>query len=333
MACRGFFAIMEFTAAWFHRFYPSLPESERPKKIAEIEKWCQDRSCEIVSGAVGRLAHLSRPPEALFVRGNHALLELFSIAVVGTRHPSSHGLATAARFGKELASAGAVVTSGLARGIDAAAHRGALLAGGYTVAVLGHGLDRIYPSFHGWLAEAIVQSGGALVSEYPPGVPPLPAHFPERNRIIAGLSAGTLVVEAAPKSGSLITARLALEENREVFVVPSRWDEASYAGGHRLIQEGAKLVLERDDILNEFTFASVDSSPPVETPSDLARWLENDTEPVTLATLQVRSGLSMADLLVLLEESKDRGEIFEVSPQRYLGMQSSVFSPCSLPNG
>jgi DNA processing protein len=172
-------------------------------------------------------------------------------AIVGTRKPSLYGIKAALCFSKQLASLGFTIVSGLARGIDSYAHWGALMAEGTTVAVLGHGLNRIYPPENRILAEKIVQKGGALVSEYERDEPPLKHHFPERNRIVSGLSLGVLIIEAAEKSGSLITARFALDQNREVFVIGSRFDEPSFKGGNLLLQQGAKMVLTIDDILEE----------------------------------------------------------------------------------
>ena len=175
-----------------------------------------------------------------------------AIAVVGARHATPYGRQVAARLAEDLAHAGITVVSGLARGIDAAAHEGALHGGGHTVAVLGSGIDVIYPPEHRDLTERIIATGG-LLSERPVGTPPLPAHFPARNRIIAGMTRGTVVVEAAERSGSLITARLALDYHREVFAVPGRVDSPLSAGTHRLIQQGAKLTGRLEDIVDEIT--------------------------------------------------------------------------------
>jgi DNA processing protein len=173
-----------------------------------------------------------------------------TVAVVGARHATPYGREVATRLAEELAQAGVTVVSGLARGIDGAAHAGALHGGGQTIAVLGSGIDVVYPREHAELAERIAQTG-TLLSERPLGAPPLAEHFPARNRIIAGMTHGTVVVEAAARSGSLITARLALEQGREVFAVPGRIDSPLSVGTHRLIQEGAKLTASLDDILIE----------------------------------------------------------------------------------
>ena len=173
-----------------------------------------------------------------------------AVAVVGARRASGYGKRVAEELARGLAAAGLTVVSGLATGIDAAAHRGALAAGGRTVAVLATGLDRVYPPWHAELSRRIA-AGGALVTEFPCGTAPLPYHFPRRNRLISGLSLGTIVVEAAPGSGSLITARYALEQGREVFAVPGPVGVALHAGTNRLIQEGAKLVRGVEDVLDE----------------------------------------------------------------------------------
>ena len=196
------------------------------------------------------LAEVSDAPVGLFVRGDPAVLSLPQLAIVGSRNPTAGGRDTAASFAAQLARGGLAITSGLAIGIDAAAHQGALGAQGITIAVCGTGLDVDYPSAHGALAEAITQRG-ALVSEFPLGMPALQANFPRRNRIISGLALGTLVVEAAVRSGSLITARLAAEQGREVFAIPGSIHNPLARGCHQLLRQGAQLVETVDDIFAE----------------------------------------------------------------------------------
>lgn len=196
------------------------------------------------------LKDIHTPPPLLYVRGDVQLLSVPQIAIVGTRHPTAAGANTARSFACELTKIGFAVTSGLAYGIDAMAHRGAL-DGGATVAVLGTGIDPIYPARHHKLAREILDAGGALVSEMPANTPALPAYFPQRNRIISGLSLGVLVVEAAPKSGSLITARQALEQGREVFAVPGSIHNEVSRGCHQLLRDGATLVEKLDDITDQ----------------------------------------------------------------------------------
>ena len=201
-------------------------------------------------GYPSRLRELPNPPTALFLHGDPDLLDLPQLAIVGSRNPSTGGRRNAQAFAAHLAGAGLVIGSGLATGIDAAAHRGALEAEGLSLAVTGTGLDRVYPAKNRALAHEIAMSG-LLVSEFPTGTPPLPGHFPRRNRILAGLALGTLVVEAAQKSGSLITARLATEAGREVFAIPGSIHNPLARGCHALIRDGAKLVETAAHILEE----------------------------------------------------------------------------------
>ncbi len=194
-------------------------------------------------------SELDDPPLLLFVRGDPAFLSLRGVAVVGSRRASSYGTSQARRLAGELAAAGIPVISGLARGIDAAAHRGALDAGGVTIGVLGGGLARFYPPEHVPLAREIASGRGAVISEFPLDVPPRPYHFPRRNRLIAALAAAVVIVEAAEGSGSLITADHALDLGREVLAVPGRVDNPNSCGVHRLLREGAALCDSADDVL------------------------------------------------------------------------------------
>ncbi len=196
------------------------------------------------------LAEIDDAPVGLFVRGNADSLTLPQLAIVGSRNPTHAGAETANAFAAHLAGNGLTITSGLAIGIDAASHRGALAGGGTTIAVCGTGLDTVYPAEHRDLAEAIVERG-ALVSEFPCGTRPIKQNFPRRNRLISGLSLGTLVVEAALRSGSLITARLAATQGREVFAIPGSIHSPLARGCHQLIRQGAKLVESADDIFPE----------------------------------------------------------------------------------
>lgn len=197
------------------------------------------------------LTQIPRLPPLLFVRGDVHLLNLPQIAIVGSRNPTAGGTENAYRFAEFLAASGFAVTSGLALGVDAAAHQGALAAGGKTVAVMGTGLDLIYPSRHRRLAQEIVEAGGALVTELPLGSGSKAANFPQRNRIISGLSCGVLVVEAAIQSGSLITAQTALQQNREVFAIPGSIHNPLARGCHQLIRQGATLVETAQDITEQ----------------------------------------------------------------------------------
>lgn len=195
------------------------------------------------------LREIPDPPPLLFLKGDPALLGLPQIAIVGSRHPSLAGKSDAETFAGELTRAGLIITSGLARGIDAAAHVGALRAGGRTVAVLGTGADRPYPRENTRLYQSIANNGGLIVSEFLPGTQPLAMHFPRRNRVISGLSLGVLVVEAAPESGSLITARLAAEQGRLVWALPGSRHHVQAQGCLKLIRDGVTAVTEPRHIL------------------------------------------------------------------------------------
>ena len=219
---------------------------------------CYYRSMDITEIYIGsehypeRLTHIHEPPEVLYVAGELLPQDAYAIAIVGSRKCTDYGKHVAHDLAFGLARRGITVVSGMALGIDAEAHRGALEAGGRTIAVLGTGVDErsIYPHTHKPLAEAIAKTG-AVISEYPPGTPAYPGNFPQRNRIVSGLSLGVVIVEANERSGSLITARLALEQGRDVFAVPGSIYARTSRGVHRLIQEGAKLITGVDDILEE----------------------------------------------------------------------------------
>lgn len=260
------------------------------------------------------LREIADPPLALFVLGDRAQLSQPQIAIVGSRNPTPGGERTAEQFAASLCSAGLAITSGLAVGIDAAAHRGALGASGRTFAVAGTGLDRVYPARHRELAHAVIENG-ALVSEFPIGTPPRPDHFPRRNRIISGLSMGTLVVEANPQSGSLITARLAAEQGREVFAIPGSIHNPLARGCHALIRQGAKLVETVQDILEELP-GSINMSVSVRTNAVIEQDHEAGNqkmanllnflgfEPITIDDVVARSGLTaeqVSSMLVVLE--------------------------------
>ncbi len=217
---------------------------ELPRLGARLLKWSDD-------DYPSNLREIADPPPYLFVRGPARLHEPGCLAIVGARAASEAGLRMAHRLGMELAAKGFTVVSGLARGVDGAAHQGALDAGGRTIAVMGCGIDVIYPPEHRKLAEAIVEGGGAIVSELPLGTQPMAENFPTRNRILSGLCLGVVIVEAAEKSGSLITARMALEQNRQVFAVPGSPLTGKTRGSNRLIRDGAKLVECVEDVIEE----------------------------------------------------------------------------------
>jgi len=210
------------------------------------------------------LKQISDPPLVLYVRGDAKVLSQHAVAIVGTRRPTAYGSQVAHRLAHDLAERQLVVVSGMARGVDSAAHHGALEAKGKTVAVFGSGADVIYPRENRRLAEKIMETG-AVISEFPLGTAPTPENFPIRNRIISGLSLGVMVVEAAEYSGSLITARLALEQNREVFAVPGNITSAQSFGPNHLIKQGAKLVDQWVDVVEEFpSHIRMQLLPPVE---------------------------------------------------------------------
>jgi len=263
----------------------------------------------------GLLRELPDPPLALFLRGEASLLHLPQLAMVGSRNASRGGVDNARQFAQFLAANGLVVTSGMALGIDSAAHEGALDGGGATIAVLGTGLDRVYPARNRDLAHRIAEHG-LLLSEYPPGTPPLPGNFPRRNRIIAGLALGTLVVEAALKSGSLITARLASELGREVFAIPGSIHNPLARGCHALIREGAKLVETAEHVVEELGAQlgglqpqsgqeAATQAPDSEPDAQHRQLLEAmGYDPVSTDQLVARTGFSAAEvssMLLLLE--------------------------------
>ncbi len=199
------------------------------------------------------LREIPAPPPLLYYRGQAAILDNYCVAVVGSRNCDAFGGSIAEELGAAIAEAGITVVSGLALGIDGAAHRGALRIpdGGGTIAVLGNGIDNIYPKKHLSLGEEILDSNGLLISQFPPGTPPYPKNFLERNQIIAGLCTHTVVVQAAVRSGALVTARLAAEFGREVFAVPGAVSDPRHAGTLQLIKTGAGLILGAEDLLNE----------------------------------------------------------------------------------
>jgi len=233
----------------------------------EIQAAAKDSYQVVAHGSESYPPLLRQIPDApllLYVRGDVSILSQHSVGMVGTRRPSAYGSSVAHRLAKDLAERQLVVVSGLARGIDSAAHRGALEANGKTVAVLGSGLNVIYPRENKGLADQIAHSG-AVVSEFPLGTGPTPENFPIRNRIISGLSLGVVVVEAAEYSGSLITARLAVEQNREVFAVPGNITSAQSFGPNYLLKQGAKLVDQWLDVIEEFPAEiRMQLLPPVE---------------------------------------------------------------------
>lgn len=261
------------------------------------------------------------PPVLLYTRGRTELLRSPALAVVGSRNPTRQGTDNARAFARHLSDAGLVIVSGLALGIDAAAHEGGLAGLSSTVAVVGTGLDRVYPTRHRELEHRIAQQG-LVVSEYPLGTPPLPGNFPLRNRIIAGLSRGTLVVEAALQSGSLVTARLASEAGREVFAVPGSIHAPQSRGCHALIKQGAKLVETAQDVLEELRmpglFAGPDAAAPEAAPRKADPVLDAlGFDPVTLDALVARTGWPAAELNVRLLDLELDGRVARLPGQLF----------------
>ncbi|WP_372881945.1 DNA-processing protein DprA [Psychromonas sp.] len=259
------------------------------------------------------LKQISNPPLLLYLQGNNSLLNSPQIAIIGSRNCTPYGREKAYQFAGRLSASGFTITSGLAIGIDGQAHQGAIDKSGNTIAVLGTGLNNIYPKRHNKLAQQIKEQG-LLVSEFWPNAAALPANFPRRNRIISGLSLGVLVIEASKRSGSLITARYALEQNREVFALPGSIDNAEACGCHELIQQGAKLVINTQDVCDEFNHLLL-------RPGSVSDTVEKNVSPAhsllkhidfhltTLEQLLDRSSLDVASLQNQLIELEITGRI------------------------
>jgi DNA processing protein len=305
------------------RAIETVPEA-LPALLASTLDWLaqgQDR-CIVTLGDAhypASLLNIADPPLMLYMMGSlvprpeasasQGLAGLPCIAIVGSRNPTPQGQINAAQFAQALGAEGWCVVSGLAMGVDGAAHEGALNAGGYTVAVVGTGLDRVYPRKHLALAHRIAERG-LIVSEFALGTPPLTANFPRRNRLIAGLSQGTLVIEAAPQSGSLITARLAAEQGKEVFAIPGSIHSPLSRGCHLLIKQGAKLVESAQDVLEELPALPAkllrpeidgadqppDGTPALDAQPDPPFLRALGFDPASLDELQARTGLATAAL-------------------------------------
>ncbi len=275
------------------------------------------------------LRPIDLPPPFLIVRGKLIREDGLAVAIVGSRRGSSYGLRVAERLGKDLGARGVTVVSGLARGVDTAAHRGALDVGGRTIAVLGSGVDVVYPPENRRLASQIAETG-AVVSQFPMGTPPLPHHFPARNRVIAGLTLGTVVVEAAERSGALITARLAGELGREVYAVPGNVSLPGSQGTNGLIQDGAKLVQGWEDVVAEWpadwrralrtppaTLEQTGGAALVQPGESVILAMLGD-EPVAVDTVVERSGLPSSQVSARLTALELRGLVRRMTGQRYV---------------
>lgn len=274
-----------------------------------------------------RLHELDSPPPVLYVRGGLEARDRWAVAVVGTRRPAAYGRSVARDIGALLGSAGVTVVSGLARGIDAIAHQAALDAGGRSIAVLGSGLDRVYPPEHARLADRLAASG-ALLSDYPLGTVPEAANFPPRNRLIAGLSLVVVVVEAGESSGALITADFAAEQGREVFAVPGSIYSRASQGSHQLIASGARLLSKPEDVLEALNLdvAVRQEVAQLALPDDPveARVMELlSGDPVHVDELQIRAGLPAAQLGASLAMLELKGRVRQVGGMHYVRIRES----------
>ena len=307
---------------------------EAKPKVAKALQWLEQSDLHhIVTYQDPRypplLKQTKQPPLLLFVKGDPGILSRQQLAMVGSRSPTPTGRKVAFSFASELAQQGYVITSGMARGIDSESHKGALDAGGLTIAVCGHGLEQVYPSSNKALAETIVQQG-ALVSEYFPDVQARAEWFPQRNRIVVGLSIGTIVVEAGVKSGTLISANLAAEYSRDVFAVPGSVYSPQSEGCHQLIQQAAKLVPSVADILEEWHFfaaSCVKTTATAEksTQTDLfaSALLANVGDEVTAVDLiAARAGMAIAEATIALLQLELAGDVAAV-PGGYIRVRSA----------
>lgn len=270
------------------------------------------------------LLEIADPPPILFAAGRRELLGRRAVAVVGSRNASRQGVEDAHAFALALSRAGLCVVSGLALGVDAAAHAGGLAAPGGSIAVLGNGPDIVYPAAHAGLAERLA-SQGLIVTEHAPGMPPLAHHFPRRNRVISGCCAGVLVVEAAARSGSLVTARLALEQGREVFAIPGSIHSPLSKGCHALIRQGALLVENADDILQELGVAPSSAEPaPARIADDPGLELPIDHSPASVDTLVAHSGKAAGEVLTALARLELAGAIERLAGGLYRRVQRAA---------
>lgn len=310
-----------------------------PARLSLAESWLGQAGCHLLPLVDPRypalLRETGRPPVVLFVCGDPEILSLPQIAMVGSRQATPAGVETARAFASYLAARGFCITSGLAEGIDAAAHEGALAAPGLTIAVCGTGPDLVYPRHHAGLAARITGAGGALVSEFAPGTTVQRSNFPRRNRLISGLSAGTLVVEAGLKSGALITARHAAEQGREVFAIPGSIHNPLARGCHFLIRNGAKLVETAQDIVEELPplLRVLDhdaAAPPAAPELDQADHAYEGLlaalgfDPASVDTLVERCGLTTGEVSSMLLLLEMQGVVRSLAGGRYQRVKRSV---------
>jgi DNA processing protein len=330
---RCFSSITDFMQAdvdvWLHHGASpqdiAIFKTQDTRRINACLAWAQHDNHHIMTIDDPAYPHLLKetadPPLVLYVHGNVEALSLPQLALVGARAASPYGLDNASQFARALVARGYAVTSGLARGIDAAAHNGALKGKGVTVAVMGSGMNELYPKSHAKLAAEIVANNGAVITEFSVDAPPVSDHFPRRNRVIAGLSVGVLVVEAAVRSGSLITARLAMEANREVFAIPGPIHHPQARGCHHLIREGATLVETVDDILAHLgaltRAAQVDlplsSKAPALSGKDRLVFDQIDYVTTTIDAIILRSGLTASEVSSILLSLALQGRVQPVA--------------------
>jgi DNA processing protein len=293
------------------------------KRIAATLKWLEEPANSIITLAdhdyPSLLLNISDPPPLLYFKGRRELLNSHILAIVGSRNATPQGLANAEAFAEAASNAGLCIASGMASGVDAAAHRGGLRGSAASIAVVGTGLDIVYPAGNRELAHELAEKG-ALISEFPLGTPAIGSNFPRRNRIISGMSRGCLVVEAALRSGSLITARQALEQGREVFAVPGSIHSPLSKGCHALIKDGAKLVESADDILCELGYrspqsATLDADGPEGEEAVLLKHLGHDI--TNIDTLCVRSGLTVEMVSAMLLAFELDGVVASLPGGRY----------------
>ena len=325
-------AVFELPAAALDQTLPpkqrealNQPPEHLVELLGQAEAWLAEPGQELL--VLGdpdyppRLLATADPPLLLWLQGRREPLATPSLAIVGSRNPTAQGGDNARAFSRALARAGYTIVSGLALGVDAAAHEGALDAGGATIAVVGTGLDQVYPRRNAGLAKRILDGGGLVVSEYSLGTPVMQANFPRRNRIIAGLSLGCLVVEAAVQSGSLITARLAVEAGREVFAIPGSIHSPQARGCHALIRQGAKLVESAEDVLEELPplgMPTAAAPEAEETPHEQQALLDAmGFDPVSLDALMARSGWPAAELNAALLELELDGQVARLAGQLF----------------
>ncbi len=291
---------------------------DRQQSVDDALSWARQPGHSILNLADAnfpkQLFEIPDPPPLLYVRGRVELLSAPALAIVGSRNATAQGKSNAEEFARAFSEAGLAIISGLALGIDAAAHRGGLAGRGSTIAVMGTGAESIYPRTNAALGESIAENG-ALVTEFPLTMPPLAANFPRRNRLIAGLSRGVLVVEAALASGSQITARLAAEQGRDVFAIPGSIHSPQSRGCHALIKQGAKLVESARDVLEEMgvSGAAVTDHPPVANPNlsgTISRLLQHmGYDPCDVGTLAARAGLTPEAVSAMLLQLELKGSI------------------------